>query len=180
MSRALTSLTLRLQTATISARAVRIGPICRCGHHDVHEAPLDPNILQSNDQIFTAAAMIVYSNTNIAILPCSFFESAISPTIFTLPTRGLGRHTKRGSSCIVASVCWGALFPFLTGLAADFEEYYIVIVVPLAGLLVAFAFLIYLYGLCKGARRVLPRRRLDAQILMGWLAMRRMRNGGCR
>ncbi|MCJ1412391.1 hypothetical protein MMC19_006485 [Ptychographa xylographoides] len=95
--------------------------------------------------IFIAAAMGVYGNAGIAMLSLVlFFESAIFPTIFTLSIRGLGRHTKRGSSWIVASVCGGALFPALTGLVADTKGYHIAMCVPLVGFLVAFAYPIFL------------------------------------
>ena len=99
--------------------------------------------------IFIAAAMGVYGEGGIAMLSIVlFFESAIFPTIFTLSIRGLGRHTKRGSSWIVASVSGGALFPSLTGLVADHKGYHIAMVVPLIGFFVAFAFPIYLNTLC--------------------------------
>ena len=99
--------------------------------------------------IFIAAAMGTYGNAGIAMLSLVlFFESCIFPTIFTLSIRGLGRHTKRGSSWIVASVCGGALFPSLTGLVADHKGYHIAMVVPLIGFFVAFAFPIYLNTLC--------------------------------
>ncbi|MCJ1227766.1 hypothetical protein MMC12_004425 [Toensbergia leucococca] len=99
--------------------------------------------------IFIAAAMGTYGEGGIAVLSLVlFFESAIFPTIFTLSIRGLGRHTKRGSSWVVASVCGGALFPGLTGLVADHKSYHIAMVVPLVGFLVAFAFPIYLNTLC--------------------------------
>jgi FHS family L-fucose permease-like MFS transporter len=77
-----------------------------------------------------------------------FFESCIFPTIFTLSIRGLGRHTKRGSSWIVASVCGGALFPALTGLAADHMTYHKAMCVPLAGFFVSFVYPIYLNTVC--------------------------------
>jgi FHS family L-fucose permease-like MFS transporter len=53
-----------------------------------------------------------------------FFESCIFPTTLKLSIRGLGRHTKGGSSWIVASVSGGALFPSLTGLLADRRDYH--------------------------------------------------------
>src|SRR6476620_7935267 len=77
-----------------------------------------------------------------------FFESCIFPTIFTLAIRGLGRHTKRGSSWIVASVSGGALFPSLTGLVADHSSYHLAMGVPLAGFFVSFVFSIYLNAFC--------------------------------
>lgn len=99
--------------------------------------------------IFIAAAMGVWGEGGIAMLSIVlFFESCIFPTIFTLSIRGLGRHTKRGSSWIVASVSGGALFPSITGLVADHKNYHVAMVIPLIGFLVAFAFPIYLNTLC--------------------------------
>lgn len=99
--------------------------------------------------VFIGAAMGVYGEGGVALLSLVlFFESCIFPTIFTLSIRGLGRHTKRGSSWIVASVCGGALFPALTGLAADKMTYHKAMCVPLAGFFVSFVFPIYLNTIC--------------------------------
>lgn len=100
--------------------------------------------------VFIAAATNVYGEAGIAMLSIVlFFESCIFPTIFTLSIRGLGRHTKRGSSWIVASVSGGALFPALTGLAADnFHSYHKAMIVPLCGFFVSFIFPIYLNTIC--------------------------------
>ncbi|KAF1365782.1 MFS general substrate transporter [Lizonia empirigonia] len=59
--------------------------------------------------IFITAAIPTTDDAAIAML-CMvlFFESCIFPTIFTLSLRGLGRHTKRGASFLVASVSGGA------------------------------------------------------------------------
>ena len=100
--------------------------------------------------IFQACSMGIYGEGGAATLSLVlFFESCIFPTIFTLSIRGLGRHTKRGSSWIVASVCGGALFPALTGLAADQSTYHKAMGVPLAGFFVSFAFPIYLNVFCR-------------------------------
>ncbi|KAH9171191.1 MFS general substrate transporter [Lactarius sanguifluus] len=48
-----------------------------------------------------------------------FFESICYPCIFTLGTRDLGPHTKRGSSLIVMGVGGGAWFPSAQGALAD-------------------------------------------------------------
>lgn len=94
--------------------------------------------------LFLALAIAVHGEAGFAMLSMVlFFESCIFPTIFTLSIRGLGRHTKRGSSFIVASVCGGALFPSLTGLAADKTNYHIAMTVPMAGFLVSMFFTIY-------------------------------------
>lgn len=73
-----------------------------------------------------------------------FFESCIFPTIFTLSLRGLGRHTKRGASFLVASVCGGAVVPAILGNVADITGTRIAMVVPLSFFVVAWAFPIYL------------------------------------
>jgi MFS transporter, FHS family, L-fucose permease len=95
--------------------------------------------------IFIALAMGIKGEGGVAMLSLVlFFESCIFPTIFTLSIRGLGRHTKRGSSWIVAAVSGGALFPSLTGLLADNKGYHLAMGVPLVGFFVAFAFPIFL------------------------------------
>jgi FHS family L-fucose permease-like MFS transporter len=95
--------------------------------------------------VFIALSMGIKGEGGVAMLSLVlFFESCIFPTIFTLSIRGLGRHTKRGSSWIIAAVSGGALFPSLTGLVADNKGYHIAMVVPLAGFFIAFAFPIFL------------------------------------
>jgi len=73
-----------------------------------------------------------------------FFESCIFPTIFTLSLRGLGRHTKRGASFLVASVCGGAVVPAILGNVADKIGTRKAMVVPLAFFIIAWSFPIYL------------------------------------
>lgn len=100
--------------------------------------------------LFIALAIGLKGETGVAMLSLVlFFESCIFPTIFTLSIRGLGRHTKRGSSWIVAAVSGGALFPSLTGLLADKRGYHIGMSVPLAGFFVAFAYPLYLNTMCR-------------------------------
>ncbi|KAK6384868.1 uncharacterized protein PV06_08955 [Exophiala oligosperma] len=101
--------------------------------------------------VFMACAMGVQGEGGVAVLSLVlFFESCIFPTIFTLSIRGLGRHTKRGSSWIVAAVSGGALFPALTGLAADnLGSYHLAMCVPLCGFFVSFVYPIYLNTLCR-------------------------------
>lgn len=100
--------------------------------------------------VFIALAMGIWGEAGTAMLSLVlFFESCIFPTIFTLSIRGLGRHTKRGSSWIIAAVSGGALFPSLTGLAADGSDYHKAMGVPLAGFFVSFIFPIYLNTFCR-------------------------------
>ena len=106
-------------------------------------------VFMTGVMVFIAASMGAGGDGGVATLSLVlFFESCVFPTIFTLSIRGLGRHTKRGSSWIVAAVSGGALFPNLTGLVADHKGYHIAMVVPLIGFSVAFAFPIYLNMVC--------------------------------
>jgi FHS family L-fucose permease-like MFS transporter len=50
---------------------------------------------------------------------CNFFMSIMYPTIFALGIRGLGEHTKLGSSLIVMAIVGGAVMPLLMGWLAD-------------------------------------------------------------
>ncbi|KAL8243708.1 hypothetical protein R6Q59_009966 [Mikania micrantha] len=106
-------------------------------------------IFMTGIMIFNAAAIGVWGEGGVAMLSIVlFFESCIFPTIFTLSIRGLGRHTKRGSSWIVAAVSGGALFPSLTGLLADNHSYHVAMAVPLCGFFVSFVYPIYLNTIC--------------------------------
>ncbi|KAF2271069.1 glucose/galactose transporter [Lojkania enalia] len=95
--------------------------------------------------IFISASMGTHGDAGIAMLSLVlFFESCIFPTIFTLSLRGLGRHTKRGASFLVASVSGGAVFPPMLGAVVDARNARIAMSVPLGGFLVAYSFPIYL------------------------------------
>lgn len=95
---------------------------------------------------FAAAAMNGHGNMAIALITLVlFFESCCFPTIFSLSLRGLGRHTKRGASFLVASVCGGAVFPPMMGAVADSRDSTrFAMCVPLAGFIAAFSFPIFL------------------------------------
>ncbi|CDO70598.1 hypothetical protein BN946_scf184656.g13 [Trametes cinnabarina] len=62
-----------------------------------------------------------------------FFESICYPVIFTLGTKNLGRHTKRGSGLIVMGVGGGAWFPPAAGSIADRDSTAHSYIVPFAG-----------------------------------------------
>ncbi|KAH9858758.1 MFS general substrate transporter [Lenzites betulinus] len=73
-----------------------------------------------------------------------FFESICYPVIFTLATKNLGRHTKRGSGLIVMGVGGGAWFPPAAGHIADTNTTAHSYIVPFAGYV---AMTIYAVGL---------------------------------
>ena len=62
--------------------------------------------------IFAVVALGAPGNAGIAAISLvPFFESCCFPLIFPLSLRGLGRHSKRGASFIVAAASGSALFP---------------------------------------------------------------------
>ena len=76
-----------------------------------------------------------------AIVLIGFFHSIMFPTIFALSIRGLGDHTKLGSSVLVMSIVGGAIMTPLMGFIADKGGMRIGFVIPL----IAFA-VIAVYG----------------------------------
>ncbi|KII92138.1 hypothetical protein PLICRDRAFT_50564 [Plicaturopsis crispa FD-325 SS-3] len=73
-----------------------------------------------------------------------FFESICYPCIFTLGTKNLGVHTKKGSGLIVMGVGGGAWYPPAQGALADRANTRRSYLVPMSGYL---AMLIYAVGL---------------------------------
>jgi len=67
----------------------------------------------------------------IGIMASFFFMSIMFPTIFALSLRGLGNHTKFGSSLLVMSIVGGAIMTPLMGYIADRGGMRIGFVIPL-------------------------------------------------
>ena len=67
----------------------------------------------------------------IGIMASFFFMSIMFPTIFALSIRGLGSHTKFGSSLLVMSIVGGAIMTPLMGYIADKGGMRIGFVIPL-------------------------------------------------
>jgi FHS family L-fucose permease-like MFS transporter len=92
-------------------------------------------------------ALAVYSTINIVMMVLAmagggwvgvtgvmasfFFMSIMFPTIFALSIRGLGEHTKMGSSVLVMSVVGGAIMTPIMGLIADKGGMKIGFIIPL-------------------------------------------------
>ncbi|MCO5608688.1 hypothetical protein L7F22_062902 [Adiantum nelumboides] len=108
--------------------------------------------------VFSACAQTQTGAIGIAMVCLIlFFESCIFPTIFTLALRGLGRHTKRGASFLVASISGGAVFPAILGATADnHNSTPYAFCVPMAGFIFATCYPIYL--------NIFERQRLDGFI----------------
>jgi MFS transporter, FHS family, L-fucose permease len=67
----------------------------------------------------------------VAVMVSFFFMSIMFPTIFALSIRGLGDHTKLGSSILVMSIVGGAIMTPLMGYIADKGGMKIGFVIPL-------------------------------------------------
>ncbi|TCD71567.1 hypothetical protein EIP91_007314 [Steccherinum ochraceum] len=85
---------------------------------------IDPALLLSIYAIacstFSLAVALSSGKAGIGCLfALFFFESICYPVIFTLGTKNLGRHTKRGSGLIVMGVGGGAWYPPAQGSIAD-------------------------------------------------------------
>jgi MFS transporter, FHS family, L-fucose permease len=78
----------------------------------------------------------------IGVMASFFFMSIMFPTIFALSIRGLGEHTKLGSSVLVMSIVGGAIMTPLMGYIADKGGMRIGFIIPLF----CFAFIAF-YGL---------------------------------
>ena len=65
-----------------------------------------------------------------ALIATSFFMSIQFPTIFTMSLRGLGAHTKSGSSFLVMAIVGGAIVPPLMGLVSDRSSINTAMLVP--------------------------------------------------
>lgn len=62
------------------------------------------------------------------------------PTLFTLGTANLGRHTRRGAGILVMGVSGGAVFPPIQGAIADSAGIRISYIVPLVGFIYVFGY----------------------------------------
>jgi FHS family L-fucose permease-like MFS transporter len=91
--------------------------------------------------VLTAVAMGGGKLGLYALFGTFFFMSVMFPTIFALGIRGLGEHTKLGSSLIVMSIVGGAIAPPFMGHIADVHSMRAGFVVPM----VCFVF-IAIYG----------------------------------
>lgn len=81
-----------------------------------------------------AVICAAHGNASVGVLIAIFFlEAPMYPTLFTLGTANLGRHTRRGAGILVMGVSGGAVFPPIQGAIADSAGTRISYVVPLVG-----------------------------------------------
>jgi len=69
----------------------------------------------------------------VVLIVIFFLEAPMYPTLFTLGTENLGRHTRRGAGILVMGVSGGAVFPPIQGAIADAANVRISYLVPLVG-----------------------------------------------
>ncbi|PSN74602.1 glucose/galactose transporter [Corynespora cassiicola Philippines] len=95
--------------------------------------------------IFGLAATLTSGKASVALIILVLcFESACFATIFTLALRGLGRHTKRGGSWLVAAISGGAAIPPATGAVATHTgNFHTAMAIPTAFYVAAWVFPIY-------------------------------------
>jgi FHS family L-fucose permease-like MFS transporter len=91
-----------------------------------------------------AAICAAKGNGAVGILITLFFlEAPMYPTLFTLGTENLGRHTRRGAGILVMGVSGGAVFPPIQGAIADSAGTRISYVVPLVGFVYVFGYVTF-------------------------------------
>ncbi|KAJ6143474.1 Major facilitator superfamily domain general substrate transporter [Penicillium samsonianum] len=94
--------------------------------------------------VFSIAAMTTKGYTSVAmIILVLCFESCCFATIFSLALRGLGRHTKRGGSLLVAAISGGMVFPPMMGAIVTNKNAHIAMAIPMMGFVLALAFPVY-------------------------------------
>ncbi|PYH94326.1 MFS general substrate transporter [Aspergillus ellipticus CBS 707.79] len=102
--------------------------------------------------IFGVAATTTHGATSVAMLILVLSsESACFATIFTLALRGLGHHTKRGGSLLVAAISGGAAIPPMTGaVATNTGSFHRAMAIPTAFYVLAWVFPVYANTVSKG------------------------------
>jgi FHS family L-fucose permease-like MFS transporter len=93
------------------------------------------------DVALCAIAALSGGNTGLyALMATSFFMSIQFPTIFTMSLRGLGTHTKSGSSFLVMAIVGGAVVPPIMGLVSDASSINMAMLVPALCFVAVFLF----------------------------------------
>ncbi len=94
--------------------------------------------------IISLIAAVTHGTTSVAFLMLVFvFESCCFATIFTMSLRGLGKHTKRGGSWLVAAISGGTVWPSMTGAVVTRYNAHVAMLIPMTGYIVAMVFPIY-------------------------------------
>ncbi|EXJ96019.1 MFS transporter, FHS family, L-fucose permease [Capronia coronata CBS 617.96] len=95
--------------------------------------------------VLALVAALTRGTTSVAFLMLVFiFESSCFANIFTLALRGLGRHTKRGGSWLVAAISGGTVWPSMTGAVVTAHNAHMAMLIPMTGYIVGMVFPIYI------------------------------------
>ncbi|KAH6892557.1 glucose galactose transporter [Thelonectria olida] len=95
--------------------------------------------------VFMTAAIPTKGIAGIGVLIMVFCcESACFACIFATGLRGLGRHTKRGGSFLVAAISGATVFTPATGALMDATSASTAMVIPLVGYILAFVYPVWL------------------------------------
>ena len=98
-------------------------------------------IFAAADVALCVAAALAGGDVGLyALMATSFFMSIQFPTIFTMSLRGLGTHTKSGSSFLVMAIVGGAVIPPLMGLVSDASTINLAMLIPAMCFAVVFLF----------------------------------------
>jgi FHS family L-fucose permease-like MFS transporter len=93
------------------------------------------------DVVLCSAAALAGGDVGLyALMATSFFMSIQFPTIFTTSLRGLGNHTKSGSSFLVMAIVGGAVIPPVMGLVSDASNINTAMLIPALCFAVVFLF----------------------------------------
>ena len=94
--------------------------------------------------VLSLIAALTRGTTSVGFLIMVFvFESCCFATIFTMSLRGLGKHTKRGGSWLVAAISGGTVWPSMTGAVVTRRNAHVAMLIPMTGYIVAMVFPIY-------------------------------------
>jgi len=98
-------------------------------------------VFAAADVALCVTAALAGGDTGLyALIATSFFMSIQFPTIFTMSLRGLGHHTKSGSSFLVMAIVGGAVVPPLMGLVSDASSINTAMLIPAACFAAVFLF----------------------------------------
>jgi FHS family L-fucose permease-like MFS transporter len=94
-----------------------------------------PGKILACDAAVVIALLLISANTGGAVsgwalLAIGLFNSIMFPTIFSLACEGLGPRAAEGSGIICMAIVGGAIVPWITGRAADWQGWQFALAVP--------------------------------------------------
>jgi FHS family L-fucose permease-like MFS transporter len=94
-----------------------------------------PGKILACDAAAVIALLLISANSDGAVsgwalLAVGLFNSIMFPTIFSLACEGLGPRAAEGSGIICMAIVGGALIPWITGRAADWQGWHSALMIP--------------------------------------------------